>query len=111
MNRTTLFGKNLFRLLYDSISRRSTVTIEFILLLESEYYSTREQIEENVELIVATPLRIFFEPDLALSKAASITLSIVIADSGTQRVFPLLAIICNKILVAMLLKLFFLKVA
>jgi hypothetical protein len=74
-------------------------------------YSTLEQIDEKVELMVATPAKIFLESALALSKAANITLSSFIVDSGTHKVFPLLAMICNNSLVAMLLKLFFLNVA
>ena len=60
--------------------------------------------------MVATPLMTFLLPILAVSKAAIITFSIFMADSGNHKVFPLFAIICNNILVAMLLKFFFLRV-
>lgn len=60
--------------------------------------------------MVATPLITFLLPIFAVSKAAIMTFYIFMADSGTQRVLPLFAIIWSRILVAMLLKFFFLKV-
>ena len=87
--------------------------IQCNLLLESSNYSIFEHIDEYVELIVATPANIFFPVCLLTfeeSKPTSITLSIFLPDSGTQRVFPLLAIICSKIFVAILLKFFLLRV-
>jgi|JI10StandDraft_1071094.scaffolds.fasta_scaffold293049_1 hypothetical protein len=54
--------------------------MQLSLLLTSVYYSIFEQIELKLELIVATPLIKFFLPDLPVSKAASITFSILHAD-------------------------------
>jgi phage-related holin len=69
-----------------------------------------EQIELNVEFTVATPVSTFLFPHFPLSKAISITFYTFKAASGTHKVFPLFAINCKRIFVAMLRKPFFFSV-
>ncbi len=74
------------------------------------YDSTLEKTDEKVELTVAHIAIFVFRPTLALSKAIIIAAPKFEGVLGTQRVFPLFAMICNKILVAILCRFFFFNV-
>lgn len=64
-----------------------------------------------MELIVAVAANIVPDGTFAVSKASSIHPYISFPVAGTHKVLPLLAIIWRRILVAMLCRFFFLRVA
>ena len=68
-------GGALFLCTYESTNFNDKENIALSLSLTSLYSSILEEMDENVEFIVATPLKTFFFPLLLLSKAISIVFS------------------------------------
>ena len=66
-----------------------------------EYLSDKVNTEENVELMVEQMLTTDFPPTDALSKPTIMVWEICFEKEGTQSVFPFLAMIWRRILVAM----------
>lgn len=84
------------------------MVVNFLSILSK--VSVLEKIDEKAALRVAHMPRVVIFPALTVSKATSMESLTYFGLFGTHRVLPLFAMIWRRILVAMLLRLFFRRV-